>query len=118
MKAFTLVELMIVVVIIGILAAIAVPKYSSIQDTARQAACWSNLRCLSTAESIYFGKYDVYTDDLGSLNDVQDNASVLLCPDCDIQYDLNSTVNPDHYEITCPSAISHGSIADGSSSWQ
>ena len=53
-KGFTLIELLIVVVIIGILAAIAIPKFSSTKDKAYIAAMKSDLRNLVTAEESYF----------------------------------------------------------------
>lgn len=52
-KGFTLVELMIVVVIIGILIAIAIPVYNSIQTKAEQRACDANVRTIMSQIEVY-----------------------------------------------------------------
>lgn len=52
-KGFTLIELLIVVVIIGILAAIAIPKFASTKEKAYLASMKSDLRNLATAEEAY-----------------------------------------------------------------
>ena len=52
-KGFTLIELLIVVVIIGILAAIAIPKFANTKDKAYVAAMESDLRNLATYEEQY-----------------------------------------------------------------
>jgi type IV pilus assembly protein PilA len=52
-KGFTLIELLIVIVIIGILAAIAIPKFASTKEKAYVAAMKSDLRNLATYEESY-----------------------------------------------------------------
>src|SRR3954462_3089831 len=58
---FTLIELLIVVVIIGILAAIAIPKFANTKTKAYTAAMKSDLRNLVTAEEAYFADSSKYT---------------------------------------------------------
>ena len=62
-KGFTLIELLIVVVIIGILAAIAIPKFSNTKEKAYMAAMKSDLRNIVTAEEAYFADNTTYTTD-------------------------------------------------------
>ncbi len=66
-KGFTLIELLIVVVIIGILAAIALPKFAATKDKAKLASIKSDLRNLMTAQEAYFSDNATY----GSLAQLQ-----------------------------------------------
>ena len=61
-KGFTLIELLIVVVIIGILAAIAIPKFASTKEKAYLATMKSDLRNLATAQEGYFADNKVYME--------------------------------------------------------
>ncbi len=53
-KGFTLIELLIVIVIIGILAAIAIPKFSKTREKAYFKAMMSDLRNLEAQQEIYY----------------------------------------------------------------
>jgi prepilin-type N-terminal cleavage/methylation domain-containing protein len=52
-EGFTLVELMVVVLIIGILVAIAIPVFNAAQNTAKERACFSNQRVIEGAVQQY-----------------------------------------------------------------
>ncbi|MBV8580776.1 MAG: prepilin-type N-terminal cleavage/methylation domain-containing protein [Candidatus Eremiobacteraeota bacterium] len=59
-QGFTLIELMIVVAIIAILAAILIPNFVNARSQAQTAACESNLRAIATALELYYADNQVY----------------------------------------------------------
>ena len=66
-KGFTLIELMIVVAIIGILAAIAIPNFLNYQCKAKQSEAKANLGNIRTSQEAYFAEYDTYADEMSSI---------------------------------------------------
>src|SRR5689334_898260 len=67
-KGFTLIELLIVVVIIGILAAIAIPKFANTKEKAYLASMKSDLRNLATAEESFFADNQTYSTNQTAMN--------------------------------------------------
>src|SRR5215208_6578518 len=67
-RGFTLIELLIVVVIIGVLAAIAIPKFQNTKGKANAASLRADLRNLVTAGEAYYYDNSVYTNDITVLN--------------------------------------------------
>ncbi len=59
-KGFTLVELMIVVAIIGILAAIAIPQFAAYRQKAYNSSSQSDLKNAKTALEAYYADYQHY----------------------------------------------------------
>ncbi len=67
-EGFTLIELLTTVVIIGFLAAIALPRFSNTKEQAAIAAMKSDLRNLAVAEETYFADYLQYSTSLTAID--------------------------------------------------
>ena len=77
-RGFTLIELLIVVVIVGILAAIAIPKFANTKQKSYVAQMKSDLRNLATAEEAFFYDSTYYTTNLTTLSRFSPSAGVTI----------------------------------------
>ena len=87
-KGFTLVELMVVLLIIGILVAIAIPIYNATQKNAKMKACQANIRTINGAVSQWAAANN---KEPAELADVDDQAAA-----------LNPYLKDGFNNITCP----------------
>ncbi len=103
-KGFTLVELMVVVVIIGVLVAIAIPIYNTIQGTAEENACHATQRTIDGL--IVIAEADPDIDDWEALMD-----GPAICPTNNIEFNV---ANYSETGDGCPDdgETGHGSYRD------
>jgi prepilin-type N-terminal cleavage/methylation domain-containing protein len=65
-KGFTLIELLIVVVVIGVLAAIAIPKFANTKEKAVKSTLVSDLKNLATAQEAFYADSSSYATTYGT----------------------------------------------------
>lgn len=100
-RGFTLIELLIVVVVIGILAAIAVPKFQATKGRANAAALRSDLRNLASVQESYFYSYTTYSADSAALQLTTSNGVVLTLVEATGAGWSAIATHPQSYPLTC-----------------
>jgi type IV pilus assembly protein PilA len=112
-KGFTLIELLIVVVIIGILAAIAIPKFANTKEKAYVAAMKSDLRNLMTAEEGYFADFQAFGT-TAQVNFTESNGvTVVATPAPPPGAGYSATASHNQTARTCSVTVGDGSANDG-----
>lgn len=107
-SGFTLVEMLIVVVVIGILAAMAIPQFQSTKGKAYLASVKSDLKNLSTAEESFFYDHRSYSTDLDSLKAVSSHGVILTVVNATASGWAATAYHPNAWPHTC--ALFYGSI--------
>ena len=100
-KGFTLIELLIVVVIIGILAALAIPRFQTTRGKAYFAGMRSDLRNLMTAEEAYFYDHSTYAPAVDSLKFGASNGDVVTIVQATNTGWSGTSQNPESYPHLC-----------------
>ncbi|MDX1622705.1 MAG: prepilin-type N-terminal cleavage/methylation domain-containing protein [Gemmatimonadota bacterium] len=91
-QGFTLIELLIVVVIIGILAAIAIPRFASTKGKAFDAAAKTDLRNAMTAQEAYYADNQTYASDASNLDfDGSNNVTTAVASGGTGSYEMTAT---------------------------
>lgn len=100
-KGFTLIELLIVVVIIGILAAIAIPKFQNTKGKANAASLKSDLHNLATAEEAYMFDNGTYSNDKIALSYSTSPGVTITIVTANSSGWAATATHPASYPLTC-----------------
>ena len=108
-EGFTLVELMIVVVILGILAGIGIQQYGNVQERARKAAHEANIKVLTSAANMYLMMENPTEALLISpiTNATEDNPLVSTYLD---EWPTNPNTNEQDYRVTITRTEDEGDV--------
>ena len=116
-KGFTLIELLIVVVIIGILAAIAIPKFASTKEKAYITAMRSDLRNMMTAQESYFSDYGTYSTATSNLKGFSQTTGVYVAIDGSVTDGAGWYASATHNSLassqTCQIAVGKAATTKG-----
>jgi type IV pilus assembly protein PilA len=108
-KGFTLIELLIVVVIIGVLAAIAIPKFQNTKGKAYAGTIKSDLKNLTSMQEGYFFTNETYTNSLAALNFAGTNGVTITIAEADGRGWSATATHPAAFPLTC--AVFYGQAA-------
>ena len=116
-KGFTLIELMIVVAIIGILSAIAIPKFADLIRKSSEGATKGNLGAIRSAMSIYYGEIEGWYP-------VSDPGPILTMENGKYLKEIPASYEPPYhsklvtFDLTMSSSGGEGTTAPGGWSYQ